>query len=110
MIKNLISVLYRIRKVDSTLLIFVELLVNQLFDGPDGSFRLLPSGLDLDLAALGRSQRQNAHDAPAISNLSVFRKTHLRVKLVYGLDQQGRRSSVEAELVFDLQLLNNFSH
>jgi hypothetical protein len=26
------------------------------------------------------------------------------------LDQQGRRSSVEAELVFDLQLLNNFSH
>jgi hypothetical protein len=26
------------------------------------------------------------------------------------LDQQGRRSSVEAELVFNLQLLNNFSH
>ena len=78
--------------------------------GAGGAFRILPSGLDLDLAALGRSQRQNAHNAPAVGNLSVFRKTHLGGKLVYGLDQQGRRSSVEPELVSDLQPFNNFTH
>lgn len=92
----------QLRNPDSTLLGFIEAVVDQLFDRFDRLFGVLPNRFDLNFAALSPGQGQHPHDASAIGRLAIFGKIHLRAELIHGLHQQRRGASVQPQPIFDL--------
>ena len=57
--------------------LFVESVLDQLLDCFDRAFGIIAVRFHLNLASLRGCQREHAHDAASVRDLTIFRKIHL---------------------------------
>jgi len=82
-------------------LIFLEIPVDEVFDGGEGGFCVVAFSADNEDGPVAGGEHHEAHDAFAIDLLTVFFDGDIAGELAGGLDELGRGPGVDAELVAD---------
>ena len=95
---------------DTSSFALVEALVDEGFERFYRLLRILTVRFDQNLTPLWNSQRHHTQDAPPVGALAIRRECNLSRKLIDRLHQQRGGASVDPQLIFDLDLLDDFTH
>src|SRR5687768_11732677 len=78
-----------------------------MLDGLERLTLVIALGRNRDPRAVGRGQKEDAQDTLGVDLLVAFAHLHIGAESCRGMNELGRRTGVQAELVFDLDFFGN---